>query len=507
MAKRSPYTTYTTERVSLIGNPEQRSTGYHDTVRDQQFINFFPTVTESPINGAKAYRLKQRNGLSHQFAPSTPGVGRGLYYYNGFTFSVSGNTLYKDGVAIQVLATSTGSVGFIEYAGTNKYLILLDGISGWTIDATTFAVVQITDVDFPTPHCVQAAYLDGYLFVAKSGTDDIYNSNLNDPLTWTTGDFLSAEMYPDNIVSLRRQNNYIVAIGVQSMEYFYDSGVTPGTPLARNSAAAHTIGCPAPNTIVASEEQIIFIGQTGVGGKSIWIMNGFQPTQIGIEAVNRAVDNENQDISLALAFCVRSSGHRFYVLTLLNRQITWVYDFDTKMWHQWTNSAAPTGGISTNPPTEFVCGYACDYVSGAPLMQHTSNGRIYQFTGTSSDELTPSTYTPMVCWATSGKYDFGTANRKFMSRFSIICDIPSNVYVTPAPPIPTCTVSWTDDDYKTWSTPQTLSINDSNSYITQLGSFRRRAFRIVYTVPPTATTLQGPLFLEGFEVDINMGIK
>lgn len=493
----SPYSTYHTDRVQLIGNPEQRGSVNSLSGQDQQFINFYPTVIDSPINSSKRYRLEQRggiNGLNQLFGPNFSTLGRGIYYFDNAIFSVMGNGLYKDSLLLKTLSTTTGKVGFVEYATiTTRYLVILDGVNGYAVQAGGIVATQITDVDFPTPHCVNATSMDGYVFIAKSGTGDIYNCVLNDPFTWNAGDFISAEMYPDPLVALTRQNNYIVAFGSTSIEYFYDTGVFPGTPLARNAAAGHQIGTPAPNSIVETEEQIIFIGQTGVGGRTIWIMDGFQPTEIGIDPVKKDLNLETlANLAITPTFCVRYGGHRFFVMNLTTVDKTWVYDFDTKMWHQWSS---PSGGVGT----KFRCNYSTtDSSFGTPLLQDNIGGWQFFLTyGQSYDDIS-GTRTAITSTATSAKLDFGNLNRKFMHRFSLVCDRPPGATST------ACTIYWSDDDYQTWSSGVTIDVNSTLPTLTQLGSFRRRAFKVVYAqnrVAGQATCL----LLEGFEVDTNMG--
>lgn len=471
--------TYQTSRVNFIGSPEQRAGG---STKDQQFVNFYPSVIESPISGVKRYRLEQRPGLVYDTSTAT-GAGRGVYYYNGSKFSVVGDQLYRNGSAIQTLSTSTGAVGFHEFAGVAKYLVVLDGTSGWTI-STTNVVAQITDPDFPSPHVVQAAYMDGYLFVADAGTDDIYNCDLEDIFTWTVGNFITAEMFPDTIIGLCRQNNYIVALGQQTIEYFYDTGVFPGTPLARNPSALHQIGLAAADTLVQSEEQVIFVGQTAQGGRSIWIMNGFQPEEIGTDPVRKAIDAEGTNITNAKGFCIRAAGHRFYVINLTST--TWVYDFKEQMWHQWANY---------DGTAKFVCDYASDYSTGSPLMQDRTTGYIYVFTaGVSKDATGVATTSNITSTAISSKLDYGSMNQKFMHRFSVLCEVPNGSNST------SLSLYWSDDDYQTWSSARTVTISDTMPTTHQLGMFRRRAFKIVYSQAY-------PLLLEGFEVDINAGSK
>lgn len=471
------YTTYTTKRVPFVGNPDQRTGS--STAKDQIFINFFATEEKS-MDGAK-FMLEQRGGLVYQLG-TIAGEGRGIYYWSGSTFYVVGNTLYKDGNALQVLSTSTGAVGFQEFANdvNQSFLIVLDGTSGWIINQS-FTVTKITNANFPSPHVVRCGYIDGYLVVAKLGTGDLYNSNVNNAANWTAGDFISAETFPDTVVAVCRQNNYIVAIGQQTTEFFYDAGTFPGTPLARNSAALHQFGTPAPDTLAQMEEQVIFVGQTQTGGRTVWLLNGFNPSEIGNEPIRQSLDHEGTNISNARAFCVRSKGHKFYVLNLTS--VTWVYDFESQMWHQWADCTGTA---------KFNCDFACDTASGSPAMLDRTKGYVYIMTeGVSKDATSTSATANITSIAITDKMDFGYMNQKFMHRATLISDVPSNNPVT-------CTLYWTDDDYQTYSAGRVINISDTMPVITQLGMFRRRAFKLVYSDAY-------PIRIEGFEVDINNG--
>lgn len=473
------YTTYSTKRVPFVGNPDQRTGA--STSQDQLFINFF-AVDKKSIDGPK-FMLEQRAGLVYKLG-NVAGQGRGIYFWNGSTFYVVGNTLYRNGTAMQTLSTSTGTVGFQEFANdaNQSFLIVLDGVSGWIIKQD-FTINKITDANFPSPHVVHAGYIDGYLVVAKLGTGDLYNSNRIDASVWTAGDFISAETFPDTVVAVCRQNNYIVAIGQQTTEFFYDAGTFPGTPLARNSAALHQFGTPAPDTLAQMEEQVVFVGQTLTGGRTVWILNGFTPSEIGDEPVRQSLDHEGTNIVNAKAFCVRSKGHKFYVLNLTN--ITWVYDFDSQMWHQWADC---TG---TN---KFNCDYASDALAGYPVVLDRSNGYVYVLTeGVSQDSTSPTTTANITSTAVSDKFDFGSLNQKFMHRLSLVCDVPYGNHTS-------CTLYWTDDDYQTYSSGRVININNTMPVLTQLGMFRRRAFKLVYSDAY-------PIRIEGFEFDINLGTQ
>jgi len=193
--------------------------------------------------------------------------------------SVLGNKVYSNGSLVLTLATSTGACGFTEFvhSDSTNQLILVDGTDGYVFSSpSTYTQISINNIAlwtastahivndlvrpttstgliyrctvagtgsateptwpttaggsvtdgtitwvaeefaFPSPHVPAPVFMDGFLFLAKAGTQDVYNSNLDDPLNWTPGDFFTAEMYPDRIVSLSKNNNYLYAIGTNS---------------------------------------------------------------------------------------------------------------------------------------------------------------------------------------------------------------------------------------------------------------------------------------------------
>lgn len=472
--------TYATKRVGFLSNPLQRTSS---SSKDMRFVNCMIEEIENPVDKTKKYFIKSRSGLSAAYS-NTAGTGRGCYYwiYNGtgYIFSVIGNTVYVNGVARLTLTTSTGYVGFCEHLNaTNQVkLILLDGTKGyvWT-DSTTSA--EITDADFPTPHIPTPVVMDGYLFVAKAGTADIYNSNLNDPTLWTAGDFITAEMYPDTLVALSKNNNFVYGIGRSSVEYFYDAANATGTPLGRQAPAVQQFGCAAQGTVVQTEKEVIFVGETGNGGHTVWTIDGFKEKEIAIPMVKSALLAEGSSLSSATAYCIRVSQQKLYVICLTSR--TLVYSFDTEMWSEWDSGA--TGG------TVFVANYGTDGPNGSAYLLGRSSGITYLMDASKYDDAGTNFQVTIV----TQKLDFDTINRKFMYRFSIIGDVPDSTLTDQA-----VSIEWSDNDYSTWSTARTLNFNADLPKIDQLGQFRRRAFRIKYSLPH--------LFrIEGIEVDINKG--
>jgi hypothetical protein len=95
--------------------------------------------------------------------------------------------------------------------------------------------------------------------------------------------------------------------------------------------------------------------------------------------------------------------------------------------------------------------------------------------------------------------DFGTSNLKTMSRFGVEVTESTSSTATSGTPL-SISVSYSDDDFATFSTARTLTFGASLKFpfLTQLGSFRRRSFKLTYA----STSF---LRYKMIEMDINKG--
>ena len=81
------------KRSPFVGAPTSRDAGF----KDQRYLNVFIDRIENTDTGQARWFLVKRPGLSQYSQPSgTTGVGRGIAEWQGNTYAVIGNRIYKN---------------------------------------------------------------------------------------------------------------------------------------------------------------------------------------------------------------------------------------------------------------------------------------------------------------------------------------------------------------------------------------------------------------------------
>lgn len=486
--------TYKNIRIPMTTTLSQREG--HSTDKDSMVVNFIPEKIKDPITKSETYQLIKRPGTKELNAlvgtgtvPASPtGEGRGIFLWNKNYYSVFGSKLYRNATEIQTLATSTGKCGFVVATGATEYLFFCDGTNAYYINTAGTITASVGE---PSPHVPTPVFVDGYIFLAKEGTADIYNCDLEAPGTWNPTNFITAEMFPDHIVALARQNNQVVALGESSIQFFYDAGNATGTPLAVTPNTAIQFGCDGYGTVTQAEQLLTWVSRSETGGRAVWVLDGFEAKKISNEAVERIISIYN---GTKIAMNLRVAGHFFYVLNGIDGNRTLVYDYDEKVWSIWG-----TNDSGANVEFEFYHSTP-DEAFGQNVLQSFSSGKVVQlYTRMFTDNGTS-----IICTARTEPLDFGNMNRKSMYCLYFVADYTyyggsdynSNTKATSVP----ITFRFNDNDYDStlWSSWKTIDLV-THPYFKRLGYFRRRAFELKFTG-------NYPLRIEALEVDINQGM-
>jgi hypothetical protein len=481
-----------TVRIPITGVPYYRY-GYVAVQRDMNVINFYYDKVQKE-DGKPEFALKKRPGLSATDYSLTKSINsdqvRGFYYdykQNAFYWSVN-NKVYcvlpdvsSSVRTVTTLTTSSGYVGFCSYLKSDNtvYVVITDGQTLW-LD-TGSVVTQVVDADLPVPHVPCPIYLDGYIFLAKANTSDIYNCDVDVPTSWTPGNFISSEMSSDYCVKLAKSKNYLVALGTSTLEYFWDAGNASGSPLTRNESPFRNVGYLTG--FAQTADKIFFVGQDLNSNVAVYLLEEFSVKKVSNSIVDRTlqtattIENIKSNVYLNRDGCIISvDGHTFYVL--VTPTTTWVYDIDEKHWYEWRDSAG--NGLDIQAAWSMYSGEQFVAIGNQSNISFLDQG-IYQDFGTNFS-----------CSYTTEDIDADTVNTKFCYRFTLLSDKYNNTGSS------NCDISWSDDDWASTQGPRQVNIFDDLACIRQLGRFRTRSFRISYTD-------NYPIRITSFEIDLTVG--
>lgn len=516
--------TYSSKKLSLCYSINTRQ-GVSPGLYDEQMVNLIPKKGKDS-NGndylysegrdiINAMTISGAAGLAPRGCyvwEKSPGV---LYYYAVFgtkVFTSQGGTSWS--IVDTLLTNVTTPVAFTEFidSSTNaKSLILVDGTEGY-VYTTDAPGTKITDADFPSPHLPFPVFIDGYLFLAKEGTGDIYNSNLNNPTAWTAGDFISSELYPDDLTAILKINNYLLAVGKLGCEYFYDAASTTGSPLARYEGGNLPFGCPIPTSIAINKNIAVMIANNSDGELTLKVIEDFKHKDIStswfLELLNTQIAGGIPSTRIR-GYFIRQLGELMYVIKLdANNPLSIgvAYCFSTGYWIELAATRATgwpvvaTSFGTTKDLCTFIQGVTDQFSSrffgriGLGSTVFTTGGGYRDYFGNLNDPY--SIHRTLI----TPNFDFDSLNTKTMSRLGIGLTISGGGF----PASSSVVMQYTDDDYRTWSSARYVEITNASSaytnfpFITQLGQFRQRAFRFIYTDSVN-------IRFKWMEVDINKG--
>lgn len=374
-------------------------------------------------------------------------------------------------------------------------------------------------------------YLDNTFYV-MSANAVIYGSDLNDATSWNALNFVGANIEPGVGKALAKSQNYVIAFKEWSTEFFYDAANAVGSPLSTVGNGFNLVGCANGDSVSNLDGTLFWVSQTRQKGRGVHMMQGLQEQQISTPDIERILNLST--LASIYSFGVKIAGHSFYVLTLVDLNMTLVFDLVSKAWTQWSSltagAAVSVSSITLSGTTATVtCGAAHNLLDGDPVNIAGANQAAYNgikvityidtthFTfETTAGTTTPATGTitstpytetyfkytkyvnalgrdliqhetngtlcelietayadvgnPVNVLIRTGKIDGGTINLKRYASLEII----GNKVVG------TAYVRHSGDDYVTYTKYRPVSLNATRSVIRRLGADRRRSYDIRY---------------------------
>lgn len=444
------------------------------TVNAQETVNLFARRTGPD---AKAPMVLMGCEGTVDFCDLSSSVQiRNMRKVNDYLYAVGGNTLYKidtDGTETAIsgtLSTSEGHV-YMEHDGTN--LMIVDpGVEGYTYDTVAGGnLTAIADADFPTPGTL--TWQDGYFIVSEDGTKNFYISAAYDPTSWDALDYDVVQAKPDKLKRSFSDHLNLWQFGEEYTEVWYQSGASD-FPFDRYGNLLLSYGTEAPGSVAAGDNAIFWLTDQRQAVRA----DGFQPVIVS----NRALESEwstYTDVSDAKGFCYTSTeGQAMYVLIFPTGNATWVYDVETKLWHQRKSWPLYVDGYQYRHRCNC---YA--YFAGKNLIGDYANGKIYEwdintYEDSGSEIIRRTRVTQMT-----------HAQRYNMIFYRFELEMESGVGLASGQGSdPQVMLSWSDDGGHTWSNEHWRSVGKIGEYKkrivwNRLGRSRDRRFKIGLSDP------------------------
>ena len=447
------------------------------------------------------------------------------------------------GLKYQIKQTANGGSVFLKNA-----------VTAYSVTGSSGAFIQVTSANYPASTVPGAVYLQTYMFVQELTSGGIYNFSTGSILNMGSLDFITPIKEPSAAVAIAKSLNYLCDFKQWDTEFFAidPSYAPPGSPLMTVDSSYLKLGCATADSIVEFDGGIVFMSKRDQSQRSreIHVLNGLTPVKISTPEVERILNGD--DLATCYALYLSTAGHQFYVLTLKSSAISIVYDFNNKMWYQWTfmtiqntqsvialtvdgNIATATvtnhGYSDGDPvlmagatPSGFNGLFNISYVDANTFTYIVADGLSSPATGTITSAGYTESYFPGVAYATYNNldlilhesngiiyslnptayndngvpinfsvrtplYDGGTLDRKTFVEARVIADIETEYWL----------MRKTDDDYNTYDGYQFLGSTTYEDNLARTGQARRRGWEIKYT------STNSPMRVEALELDVKPG--
>ena len=333
---------------------------------------------------------------------------------------------------------------------------------------------------------------------------------------------IDTEREADSVAYLGKHRDHIVALGHRTIEFFYDAGLTNGSPLQRRQDIFHNIGTPFANSVIELGDEIYFIGQEPSGVQGVYVLRNFQIEKLS----NRSLDfllnkipypkNLSGDPELTTTCSILNTAESglLYIMNIseVNIKGTYVLHLETGLLMKWYAGSNPTyGGThygnawSTEQMLPIVATTNAAGHSGAA----TNNENVVMFanghsayTESNNDEaLTDLGLTaPSVHYYTMPE-DWDTNKRKRIRDIRVLHYPLADDSIDPA----NLTLSWVDFetlsaggvDEDTFPAGRTIDIAKPLAVFHRCGVTRQRMFKV--TLTPAKRQL-----IKGLEIDYDI---
>lgn len=273
------------------------------------------------------------------------------------------------------LNTFSGNVFISENLGSQ--IAICDGFSIYIFNYANNTFQEVT-VDFLPGYIT---FQDTYFISTDKRTNQWRLSANNDGTSWPADAGHTGELQTKaaNAVGAAVLDRQLVVFGQTFAEPWYDVGYTL-FPYQRTNFYSIDYGTESPSTIAVGFGLMVWLGSNEKTGISIMVSTGGVPQRLSDDGLDFIFANLKSPKD-SYGFLFRESGHVFYVLTFTTDNLTYVYDFNVKMFFTLTDKD------TNHHPARRIT-----FFNGKYYFVSFNNGNLYEISSniyTLEDHITP----------------------------------------------------------------------------------------------------------------------
>jgi hypothetical protein len=215
-------------------------------------------LLEETATDPKQYNLLSRPPLA-SYATRGSGPINGIFYkpglFAGALFSVSGGTLYKDGVSLGAI----NGTGPVKWAAGIDEVVLTRGQTAYSYNGTNLQAIAFPD----GANVVSVHWASRKFYFVRANSGRFYWSELDDGRTIDGLNYANAESEQDSLLDIAKQGDVFWMMGVNTGEAWVLTG-DPDLPLTRVVQRNLGRGVQATGCCEEVEGTVYFISSDGM---------------------------------------------------------------------------------------------------------------------------------------------------------------------------------------------------------------------------------------------------
>lgn len=270
------------------------------------------------------------------FASSNGGIMLVVWGGQCFTISASLIATFRGN-----LQSSVGDVFISE--NNNAEIAFTDGVHIYVYNWST-TVFSTSTTDFTLPVGLTnpgyISFQNGRLIVANTGSSNWYLSTINNALSWpsTANSIGALQSKPDKVqaaVPTPGGGNNLFLFGHNVIEQWQDVG-TALFPYQRSSTFNVDYGTLNASSIAAMDDYVVWISSNENSGATLMAIEGNKAISISTDGIDLKL-SELQYPQNCTGFLFRQDGHVIYQFTFPQDNLSYAYDFNTKLFFTVTD--------------------------------------------------------------------------------------------------------------------------------------------------------------------------